>query len=246
VAATERSFDPLRRRLFRRFLGWAQRHGPYREQALFFLGAGWPTLRRLALELGHRLVRSGSLAAPEDVFFLETVELDKAITARASGQSRPELVSLAHEHRELREARRRLHPPAAVPPSYRLRFGLIQLSGFETQRRNVRDSARLRGFAVSPGRVTAPASVVLSPADFAKMEPGTILVCPTITPAWTPLFSQACGLVTDIGGILAHGSIIAREYGIPAVMGTGDASTRIRQGQRVTVDGDRGLILLEG
>ena len=246
AAQTERSFDSLRRRLFRRLLGWAQRHGPYREQALFFLGAGWPTLRRLALELGRRLVRSGSLAAPDDIFFLETVELEKAIAARLSGQSRPELVRLARERRELREGRRRLHPPAAVPPSYRLRLGLIQLSGFETQRRNVRSSATLRGFAVSPGWVRAPASVILSPADFAKMEPGTVLVCPTITPAWTPLFSQACGLVTDIGGILAHGSIIAREYGIPAVMGTGDASARIRQGQRVTVDGDRGLVLLEG
>ena len=76
------------------------------------------------------------------------------------------------------------------------------------------------------------------------MEPGTILVCPTTTPAWTPLFAQARGLVTDIGGILAHGSIVAREYGIPAVMGTGNATQRIASGQEITVDGSAGTVTL--
>jgi phosphoenolpyruvate synthase/pyruvate phosphate dikinase len=98
---------------------------------------------------------------------------------------------------------------------------------------------------VSPGRVTAEVSLILSPADFGKMEPGTILVCPTTTPAWTQLFPQAEGLVTDIGGILAHGSIVAREYGIPAVLGLGDATKRIRHGQIITVDGDRGIVNLD-
>ena len=76
------------------------------------------------------------------------------------------------------------------------------------------------------------------------MQPGTVLVCPTTTPAWTPLFSQARALVTDIGGILAHGSIVAREYGIPAVMGTGIATQRIKSGQQMTVDGDTGTVEL--
>ena len=76
------------------------------------------------------------------------------------------------------------------------------------------------------------------------MEADTILVCPTTTPAWTPLFSQARGLVTDVGGVLAHGSIVAREFGIPTVLGTGEASKRISHGQLITVDGDRGLVLL--
>ena len=101
----------------------------------------------------------------------------------------------------------------------------------------------LEGFAVSPGKVTAPASVIRSPADFAEMAPDSILVCTTTTPAWTPLFAQAKGLVTDIGGALAHGSIVAREYGIPAVMGTGVATQRIEHGERVQVDGDRGVVI---
>ncbi len=247
VEETARSFDPLRRKLFRVLLGWAQRFGPYREQALFYMGASWPTLRRLALELGQRLVERGSLLAAEDVFFLETSELGAAITARGVGQVRPELARLARERRELREARKQLHPPPVVPPGRKLRFGPFDLSAWETQRRNDSTDAVLRGFAVSPGRVTAPASVIHSPADFSRMEPGTILVCPTTTPAWTPLFTQARGLVTDIGGVLAHGSIVAREYDIPAVMGTGVATRRIQSGQRVLVDGDAGTVtLLDG
>ena len=244
VEETARSFDPLRRKLFRILLGWAQRFGPYREQALFYMGAGWPTLRRLALELGRRLVESGSLLAAEDVFFLETPEIETAITARVAGQARPDLARLARERRELREARKRLHPPPVVPPGHKLRFGPFDMSAWETQRHNEPTGAVLRGFAVSPGRVSAPASVIHSPEDFSRMEPGTILVCPTTTPAWTPLFSQARGLVTDVGGVLAHGSIVAREFGIPAVLGTGEASKRISHGQLITVDGDRGLVLL--
>jgi rifampicin phosphotransferase len=246
IRATARSFDPFRRRLFRLTLGWAHRFGPYREGALFYLGAAWPTLRRLALELGRRLTEVGSLGAADDVFYLESAELTEASAARAAGRTRPDLARLARERRELREARKRLHPPAAVPPSYRFKLGPFDLSGRESQRRNTDQGATLSGFAVSPGRVTAPASVIRSPADFGAMEPGTILVCPTTTPAWTPLFAQARGLVTDIGGILAHGSIVAREYGIPAVMGTGNATQRIANGQQVAVDGDAGTVTLVG
>ena len=247
VEETARSLDPLRRWLFRLLLGWAQRFGPDREQALFYMGAGWPTLRRLALELGRRLVDGGALHTAEDVFFLQTPEIEAAIAARVTGQGRSELARQARERRELRESRKRLHPPPVVPPDYKLRFGPFDMSPWETQRRNEPTGKILRGFAVSPGRVTAPASVIRSPADFSQMEPGTILVCSTTTPAWTPLFSQARGLVTDIGGILAHGSIVAREYGIPAVLGTGIATTRVKSGQTILVDGNAGTVtLLDG
>jgi phosphohistidine swiveling domain-containing protein len=239
---TARSLDPLRRKAFRILLGWAQHFGPDRERALFHMGAGWPTLRRLALELGQRLVEDGSLLAAEDIFFLKTSEIREGISARDSVQTSPKLANLARERRELREARKRLHPPPVVPPGYKVRMGPFDMSAFETQRRNVPDGTTLGGFAVSPGRVSASASVIRSPTDFSRMEPGTILVCSTITPAWTPLFSQARGLVTDVGGVLAHGSIVAREYDIPAVLGTGVATQRIRSGQRIRVDGNAGTI----
>ena len=244
VDRTARSLDPLRRRLFLKILRWAQGFAPYREEALYYIGSAWPALRRLALELGRRLVEAGSLATPDDVFYLETGELMAAGDARATGRARQDLARLAQERRELREARKRLHPPAAVPPAARWKWGPIDLSGFETQKRNVDQGPTLRGFPVSPGRVTAPASVILSPADFGKMAPDTILVCPTTTPAWTPLFALARGLVTDIGGIAAHGSIVAREYGIPAIMGTGNGTQRIASGQMVTVDGDADTVTL--
>jgi rifampicin phosphotransferase len=247
VEETARSLDPLRRRLFRLLLGWAQRFGPDREQALFYMGAGWPTLRRLALEMGRRLTERGSLLTVEDVFFLETPEIEVAISAQTVDRVRAELANLARERRDLREVRKHLHPPPVVPPGHRVRFGPIDMSAWETQRRNEPTGAVLRGFAVSPGRVSSPASVIRSPEDFSRMEPDTILVCPTTTPAWTPLFSHARGLVTDVGGVLAHGSIVAREYGIPAVLGTGIATTRIRSGQTIRVDGDAGTVtLLDG
>ena len=100
------------------------------------------------------------------------------------------------------------------------------------------------GVSVSPGTVTGPANLIKSPAEFDQMRPGSILVCPMTNPAWTPLFAHAAGLVTDIGGIRGHGSIIAREYGIPAVVGTGNITQRIKGGQIISVDGDAGTVVL--
>ena len=244
VATTLESLGPLRRWVFRKLLGWAQRYGPHREEALFYVGAGWPTLRRLALELGRRLVEVGTLPTPDDVFYLESRELVDASTERAEGRACPELAQHAERRRELREARKKLHPPVMVPVKSRFKFGPFDMSGFESQKRNAVDANTLNGFAVSPGKVTGEATVIRSPADFAEMKPGTILVSPTTTPAWTPLFVQAAGLVTDIGGVLSHGSIVAREYGIPAVLGTGNITQRITTGQQITVDGDTGTVTI--
>ena len=110
--------------------------------------------------------------------------------------------------------------------------------------RNDPNSDTMLGVPVSPGTVTGPASLIKSPAEFDQMRPGSILVCPMTNPAWTPLFAHAVGLVTDIGGILGHGSIVAREYGIPAVVGTGNITQRIKSGQIISVDGDAGTVVL--
>ena len=208
------------------------------------MGAAWPTLRRLALELGQRLVGVNTLRTPDDVFYLESRELVDASTARRKDRACPDLMKKAEQRRALRDARKKFHPPGIIPEGSRWTVGPFDFSAFETQKRNADDSAILNGFAVSPGKVTGVATVILSPADFQAMTPDTILVCPTTTPAWTPLFAQAVGLVTDIGGILAHGSIVAREYGIPAVMGTGNSTQRIVSGQRIKVDGDTGRVTI--
>ena len=149
----------------------------------------------------------------------------------------PGLQKSIAKQRELRAARMRLVPPDTVPPEEGQGPGWGKVA-------NDPDSNDLNGNACSPGQVTARASLIMSPADFGRMEPGTILVCPMTTPAWTQLFSQAKGLVTDIGGILTHGSIVAREYNIPAVLGLGIATQKISHGQMITVDGDAGTVSL--
>ena len=216
-------------------LYWTSRvNYPSREEALFYMGRAWSVFRPWALELGRRLVEIGTLARPDDVFYLNSAELQAAIDNGAL----PELKGQAAAQRNLRALRFRMAPPSAIPPLKK------DSDPYASLRNNDGEQRVLRGFAVSPGTVTGVASVIMTPDDFEKMKPDSILVCPLTTPAWTQLFPHAIGLVTDIGSILAHGSIVAREYGIPAVLGVGDATQRIKTGQKVAVDGDRGLVTL--
>jgi pyruvate,water dikinase len=212
-----------------------------REEVMFYLYIGWPVLRPLALELGQRLTDMGTIAAPDDVFYLVTDELNQAIEARKEAKAPTEYAQLAAERRELREARKRLHPPGTIPSEASQHPGV---KFKETQVYNDPNSDTLAGVPVSPGTVTSPASLINSPDEFDKMEPGSILVCPMTNPAWTPLFAFATGLVTDMGGILGHGSIVAREYGIPAVVGTGNITQRVDHGQEIRVDGDAGIVTI--
>lgn len=243
IQETANTLSTGKKKLFQTLLGWAQKYAPHREDAVFYMGSGWPTLRRLAHELGARFTQQGILATPEQLFYLYPSEIETAVITLATQQPTPDYKQLAQERFELREARKQLHPPGKIP-DVPFKFGPIDMSIFETQKVNEQTGNIMNGFGVSPGTITAPASVILSPADFANMQPNTILVCPTTTPAWTPLFSHAKGLVTDIGGILAHGSIVAREYGIPAVMGLGNATQRIQNGQLLRLDGNTGEVEL--
>ena len=212
-----------------------------REEVMFYLTKGWPVLRRLALELGQRFVDVGTINIPEDIFYLATEELTNVINARKENKALPEYLQITSERRELREARKRLHPPGTIPEDASDNPGV---SFKETQVKNDPNSDILRGIPVSPGTVTSPASLINSPTEFDQMQPDSILVCPMTNPAWTPLFAHATGLVTDMGGILGHGSIVAREYGIPAVVGTGQSTQRVKHGQKITVDGDAGTVAL--
>jgi len=226
---------------FRFRLWFTHRFYYIREEVMFYLYKAWPPLRPLALELGQRLTDAGTISAPDDIFYLVSDELKKAIEARKADKALPEYLQLTAERRELREARKRLHPPGTVPfdasedPSVKFK---------ETQFVNDPSSNMLMGVPVSPGTVTGTASLITSPAEFDQMEPNSILVCPMTNPAWTPLFAHASGLVTDMGGILGHGSIVAREYGIPAVVGTGTITQRIKSGQTISVDGDTGTVTI--
>ena len=102
----------------------------------------------------------------------------------------------------------------------------------------------LRGTPASAGRVTATARVILEPVG-AALKPGEILVAPSTDPGWTPLFLTAGGLVMEMGGAMSHGAIVAREYGIPAVVGVPSATERIATGQALTVDGSAGTVVTD-
>ena len=212
-----------------------------REEVAFYFGYTWSILRPMAFELNQRLVGADILKGNHDIFFLKTEEIADCISLLESNKSTEKYIPLVEERINYREACKRHHPPGTLP-SYASKVDGISFK--ETQRKNDDNSNEMLGFPVSSGIITAKASVVTGPSEFDKMEPGTILVSPLTTPAWTQLFAHAVGLVTDIGSILAHGSIVAREYGIPAVLGVGNGTIRIKHGQTITIDGDAGTVLI--
>ncbi|HEU4407540.1 MAG TPA: PEP-utilizing enzyme [Polyangiaceae bacterium] len=232
-----------RRALFDALLARAQRYAVAREDAVFFLQMGWPVFRRVLLELGRRLAADDVLDAPDDVFFLTAGELRDRATATSGGS----LAAAVAERRELREARRSLAPPVRIPAeaaawerSMRWPINLREIGAKTERHRSV-----LVGTAASPGRVRATARVLGFPSEFRRLRAGEVLVAVATTPSWTPLFSRAAAVVTDVGAISLHSSIVAREYGIPAVVGTQQATRAIRDGQVVTVDGTAGKVYLD-
>jgi len=132
----------------------------------------------------------------------------------------------------------------ALPSQDGIRFLGINFSRWMPARTGQAAGYIIKGVGASPGRVLGVARVVHGPEEFDQMQPGDILVAKITTPAWTPLFALAAGVVTDVGGLLSHSSIVAREYHIPAVLGTGVATERVRSGQHITVDGDGGVVTI--
>jgi len=212
-------------------------------------------IRRASLEIGRRLVARGILRDATDVGYLERHEMASALAGTLSG-ARP---SDRIDRRRAEEAWVRAHPgplihgpaPVADPDLRGLPVACKRLmkaamwgmheelgAGAATQT----EDGVLRGIAVSPGRYTGPVRVIRSEAELCQLRAGEVLVCPTTHSSWTVVFSQVGALVADGGSILSHPSIIAREHGIPAVMGTGSATATLRTGDVVTVDGNTGRI----
>lgn len=212
----------------------AQRDYYLRGKAQSYLERAWPPLGRMALELGRRMYEEEALEQPEDIFHLTTDEITLAFEELTTES----LDSSAMRHRaryfrELRESRKVLNPPMRIGSHPDFPF---------PKKKQPQHSNVFHGSAVSPGIVTATACVLPSPDSAGEMIPSAVLECPTTTPAWTPLLTQASALVTDIGGMLAHGSIIARDFRIRAVLVLGDATRKIQTGDLLTVDGDSGTV----
>jgi pyruvate,water dikinase len=239
-----RRLKGLRRWAFRKAVGWAQSMSAVRETALADIGLGYPALRAALRELGRRMAQAGAIAQADDIFWCEWAEVEAAGGALDRGAGLDKLAERVAQRKATWEAARRAVPPPMLPPARR--YMGIDMTDYIPATEDSQSADVLKGNAASAGRVTAPACLLLGPEDFGRMRPGRILVASITTPAWTPLFAMAAGVVTDVGGPLSHGSIVAREYGIPAVLGTGVATRRIRDGQMVTVDGDAGTVALTG
>jgi phosphohistidine swiveling domain-containing protein len=232
------------RSLFRRLVGIAQRFAPLREDGLADVGLGWPVLRRMVREIGQRLATRNAISMPDDVFWLTQDELLEAVIALDGGQSPANYRTPVSERRTTWEGERMLTPPIALPLKGGTRFLGMNFSSLLPARTGQPAGDVLKGIATSPGYVTGVARVIHGADEFAQMRQGDILVARITTPAWTSLFALAAGVVTDVGGPLSHSSIVAREYHIPAVLGTGVATERLHTGQNVTVDGDAGTVTL--
>ena len=235
--------DRARRRIFRDLLRGTQKYVPLREDALADVGLAWPLMRRMLFELGRRLVAAGAIEKPDDVFWLEGDELRDAAEALDAGRTDLENLSGGVRGRKAEWRTRRHATPPPVLPEGRGFLGL-DVRRWLPARPEVPAGDTIEGVGASSGTIEAPAHVLRDPEDFGEMRPGDVLVAGITTPAWTPLFAIAAAVVTYVGGPLSHGSIVAREYDIPAVLGTGVATRRIESGQRIRVDGDAGTVTL--
>jgi pyruvate,water dikinase len=232
----------LRLRLFRPLVQAAQRYAPLREDALADVGLGWPLLRRMLREVGGRLVAAGAIAHRDDIFWLTADELEAAARALDAGQPVEQHGGVVAARRATWERERKVTPPVALPVKGSVRLLGIDFRRWMPARAGQTAGNIIKGVGASPGRVVGVARVIHGPEEFDLMQPGDILVAKITTPAWTPLFALASGVVTDVGGPLSHSSIVAREYHIPAVLGTGAATERLRSGQHITADGDGGVV----
>ena len=218
---------------FEELLRDAQAAVPVREAQVAELTLAWPMLRRALQRIGELLVARGDLLEPGQVFFLRRDELDKAVDRRA----------ILRERQIAWQRSSRLSPPLVIGTLSKY-WGAYYRSVAEALRSPGGEDGTFRGGAASPGRATGPVRVIRSASEFAKLRTGDVLVCQATTPAWTALFGRAAAVITDTGSAASHSSIVAREFGIPAVVGTIDATARLRDGQRVTVDGSAGIVIV--
>ncbi|WP_433366347.1 PEP/pyruvate-binding domain-containing protein [Streptosporangium sp. CA-115845] len=229
----------------KRVLRWAQQVAPLREDALADVGLGWPVARQALHEIGRRLVAAEAVADQDDVFWLRMDELETAVEALDAGRTPSDSREIVAERRATWRARRAAAPPHALSEDGGMKILGIDFSRLLPGHRDDGSGDVIKGVPGSPGRVSAPARVIHGPDEFGQMRQGDVLVARITTPAWTPLFALASAVVTDVGGPLSHSSIVAREYGIPAVLGTGAATERLRSGRQVTVDGEAGTVTPE-
>ncbi|HEU4349667.1 MAG TPA: PEP-utilizing enzyme, partial [Actinoplanes sp.] len=216
----------------------AQRYAAIREEQARDFTLGWPLLRSCADRLGQHLTTETVIAAADDVYFCTRAELD----AHLHRGDRASVAEDAARRRGLWQRQRRLTAPLTLGHPPRLVGDLIERTVQRARGPQPVAEGAIVGHPASAGRATGPVRLVDGLEDFAAFSDGEILVAKATAPAWTPLFARAVAVVTDGGTLAAHASLVAREYGIPAVVGTADATSRLHTGQIVTVDGTAGTV----
>ncbi len=251
------------RAAFDQMVGLARVVFPYVEDHKFYC-EHWFTTRFFGKirEFGELLARKGVLAEAEDVFQLHHTEVDQALAdvmlAWAAGGTP---LGAAHfgpiiaERKRMLEAMREWSPPPAIgpvpealnDPAVRMLWGVTAETLATWAATASGDGlSEIHGYAASSGVVEGVARVLRSVNDIGQIRDGEILVCPVTAPSWAPVFGKIKAAVSDIGGTMSHAAIVAREYGMPAVVGTGHATKLIRTGQQIRVDGDRGIVTIIG
>jgi pyruvate,water dikinase len=227
--------DLMGRLLFSPVLRWVLKHAQAntreRDTVHFELTRLFPPFRRLLLELGHRWSERGILLQPDDIFYLT---LDETREVAASPRSMIETAQARREEFEVNKSRPWPNIIRGGQEIYAEAAGPVEAV-----------DGQLHGVAGSPGLVTGVARVIRGPEEFGNLQKNDILVAPLTTPVWTPLFAIAGAVITEVGSILSHGAIVAREYGIPAVMSVPGATKQVRDEQVITVDGNRGIVHLQ-
>ncbi|MEO5896410.1 MAG: PEP/pyruvate-binding domain-containing protein [Vicinamibacterales bacterium] len=233
-------------------LEWTQKSIQLRERARLKQALLYSRLRHVVLQIGDRLATAGLVGDPGDIFFLSSEELE---LVAAGGEMFP------HHIKPLIALRRRAHaevsqttPPDSLElgvgeyvPAHGSPEGLRyenpgSCKGLDDE--SARDESELRGVGACGGSTTARAAILMDVTESRNLRRGDVLVTKQTDPGWGPIFPLISGLVIERGGMLSHGAIIAREFGIPSVVGVKDATRRIQPGSTVTVDGDRGVVLL--
>jgi pyruvate,water dikinase len=210
-------------------------HNFWIDQRLFY------HIRRLILEFGGRLAQAGTLEAANDVFYLTPDELQ-------NGRDVP-MKLLVQERKAEMERFSRVTPPPMLGtmPAFEMTDGGSMIRAMfkgemTPPNTSQREANRVKGVAGSAGVARGTARVIRSLAEAGKLQPGDVLVAAATEPPWTPLFATASAIVTDVGGVLSHSAVVAREYRIPAVVGTGHATTTFEDGQLLEVDGNAGIV----
>ena len=235
------AIDAKLRARFDRLLATAQHYALVREEQIGDFSLAWPVMQRAIARLAEHLVERGVLSDPDQVHFLEREEIDAAL-----GPDALPLDARCEERRTTWRRQSRLAAPLTLGRLPKMIARVVD-EATEAIRGSLGDPGdAIVGIPASPGRATGPVRIIRGVAEFHRVQPGDILVCPVTAPAWTALFGTVAAVVTDTGGVAAHASIVAREYGLPAVVGTGDATWRLRDGDLVEVDGSTGVVRSAG